>query len=80
MIFIYRSIHHIDEEKRISFARLKLEGHALNWWEIHMETLRMESDPLVTRWEEFKTIIKSQLYPIGYVEDQWIRWNYFKKR
>jgi hypothetical protein len=68
----YFSIHHIDEEKKISFSRLKLEGHALTWWEIHMETLRLEGDPLVTKWEDFKTLIKSQFYPIGYVEDQWI--------
>jgi hypothetical protein len=26
----YFSIHHIEEEKNISFARLKLEGHALS--------------------------------------------------
>jgi hypothetical protein len=44
-----------------------------------METLRLEGDP-VTRWEDFKTLIKSQFYPIGYVEDQWIRWHYFRKR
>ena len=40
----------------------------------------MEGDPLVTRWEDFKTLIKSQFYPIGYVEDQWIWWHYFKKK
>jgi hypothetical protein len=32
---VYFSVHHIDEEQNISFARLKLEGHALTWWEIH---------------------------------------------
>jgi hypothetical protein len=26
---VYFSVHHIDEEKKISFSRLKLEGHAL---------------------------------------------------
>ena len=26
---VYFSIHHIDEEQKISFASLKLEGHAL---------------------------------------------------
>jgi hypothetical protein len=26
---VYFSVHNIDEEKKISFARLKLEGHAL---------------------------------------------------
>jgi hypothetical protein len=45
-----------------------------------METLRLEGDPPVTKWEDFKTLIKSQFYPIGYVEDQWIHWHYFRKR
>jgi hypothetical protein len=38
---VYFSIHHIDEEKNISFVRLKLEGHYLIWWESHMDTLRL---------------------------------------
>jgi hypothetical protein len=61
---VYFSIHHIDEGKKISFSRLKLEGHALTWWEIHTKKLRLEGDPPVTRWEDFKTLIKSQFYPI----------------
>jgi hypothetical protein len=69
---LYFSVHRIDEEKKISFVRLKLEGHALTWWESHMKTLRLEGDPQVTKWEDFKTLIKSQFYHIGYVEDQWI--------
>ena len=55
----YFSVHHIDEEHKISIARLKLEGHALTWWESHTKTLRLEGDPLVTKWEDFKTLIKS---------------------
>jgi hypothetical protein len=47
---VYFIVHHIDEEKNISFTRLKLEGHALTWWEIHMETLRLKGDLKVTRW------------------------------
>jgi hypothetical protein len=45
-----------------------------------METLRLEGDPPVTRWENFKTFIKSQFYPIRYVEDEWIQRHYFKKK
>jgi hypothetical protein len=30
-----------------------------------METLRLEGDPPITKWEVFKTFIKSQIYPIG---------------
>jgi hypothetical protein len=33
---VYFSVHHIDEEYNILFARLKLEGHALTWWESHI--------------------------------------------
>jgi hypothetical protein len=36
----YFSVHHLDEEKNISFDILKLEGHALTWWEIHTKHLR----------------------------------------
>jgi hypothetical protein len=51
---VYFIIHYIDEEQKISFARLKLEVNALTWWEPHAKTLRMECDPPVTRWEDFK--------------------------
>jgi hypothetical protein len=74
------NVHHIDEGKNISFAILKLEGHALTWWEIQLEKNRLAGDLPVTRWEEFKILMKSQFHPIGYVEDQCIWWNYFKQR
>ena len=45
-----------------------------------METLRLEGEPLVTKWEDFKTLIKSQFYPIGYMEDEWIQWHYFRQK
>jgi hypothetical protein len=77
---VYFNVDHIDEEKNISFFRLKLEGHALTLWEIHMETLRLEGDPLVSKWDDFKSLVKSQFYHIGYVEDQWIRWHYFGQK
>ena len=54
---VYFSIHQIDKEQKISFARLKLEGHTLTWWERHTKALRLEGDLLVTKWEEFKTLI-----------------------
>jgi len=57
-----------------------LEGHALTWWESHTETLRLEGEARVTKWEDFKALIKSQFYPIGYMEDQWIQWHYFRQK
>lgn len=31
-----------------------MEGHDITWWEIHRETLRLDGDPIVTKWEVFK--------------------------
>jgi hypothetical protein len=77
---VYFIIHNIDEEKKKSFSQLKLEGHALNWWEIHRKTLRLEGDKPLAKWKVFKILIKSQFYPIGYVEDKCIYWKHFRKR
>jgi len=61
-------------------VQLKLEGHELNWWKSHTETLRLEGELLVAKWEDFKTLIKLLFYPVGYMEDQLIRWHYIRQR
>jgi len=76
---VYFSVDNIDVEKKILFGLLKLEGCALTWWKNHTRTLRLEGGLPITKWEDSKTLIKSQFYPIGYVEDQWIHWHYFRK-
>jgi len=48
---VYFDVHHIGEAQKISFAKLKLDSNALTWRESHTETLRLESDPPVTKWE-----------------------------
>jgi hypothetical protein len=68
LLEVYFSVHNIVEEQNISFSGLKLKGCSLTWWEIHIDRLTLEGDPLVTKWEAFKTLIKSQFYPIGYAE------------
>lgn len=55
---VYLSVYNIQQEQKMLFSHLKLEGHAQTWWKIHMKTLRLEGDSLVTRWEVFKTFIK----------------------
>lgn len=77
---VYFSVHHIEEENNISFAWLKLQVYSLTWWESRTKTLRLEGDPLLTKWDDFKTLIKLQFYPIEYVDDQWISSHYFKQK
>jgi hypothetical protein len=42
---LYFNFHHIEEDQKILFAILELVGHALTWWEIHTEIIRLEGYP-----------------------------------
>jgi len=59
---------------------LKLEGHALTWWDSDAVSRELGNEPLVIDWEVFKNMIKYQFYPIGYEEHQKIVWCYFIQR
>jgi len=43
---LYFNVHEIKEEHKNSFSQLKLEGHALNWWESNVKNLRLEAENL----------------------------------
>jgi hypothetical protein len=45
-----------------------------------METLRLEGDPPITKWEVFKMFINSYVYLIGYEENQWTHLDYFQHK
>lgn len=77
---VYFHVNHTQEEHKSSCAHLKLEVHALTWWESRMETLRMDVDPLMNKWKDFKTHIGSQFFHIKDVEEQWIQCNFFRQK
>jgi hypothetical protein len=64
-LYFYISFHNIKQEKNIPFSQLKLEGQALTWWEIYIETLRLEGDPPITMWEAFKTSLSPNFTLLG---------------
>ena len=53
---VYFNVHRVSEEHKITFSPLKLEGHAQILVEIYIETLRLEGDPPITKWEFFKNL------------------------
>jgi hypothetical protein len=65
---VYFSVYEVTTKQNISFARLKLEVHALTWWESDAVSRALGNEPPVTEWEVFKDMIKSHFYPIGYEE------------
>jgi hypothetical protein len=72
------NVHEVNGRQNIDFARLKLECHALIWWESDAVSRELGNKSPVIDLEVFKDIIKSQFYPIGYEEHQQIVWNYFR--
>jgi len=64
---IYGVVNDVD---KISFSRLNMSGHALVWWESHVETLNHEHFYEISSWNEFKELLRDQFYPLGYHNKQ----------
>ena len=76
---VYFNIHGITEEQKISFARLKMGGHPLVWWESYVETLRLSKEELISSWEDFKRLLREQFYPLGHEAKQIIKWQFYRQ-
>jgi hypothetical protein len=77
---VYFNVHEVTGKQKIAFSQLKLEGHALAWWESDAVGRELGNEPPLIDWEVFKDMIKAQFYPIGYEEHQKIVWHYFRQR
>jgi hypothetical protein len=71
---VYFGLYQIQETQQISFSHLKMTKHALLWWESYVDALRIGKNPMVMKWEDFKALLKSQFYPIGYEEEKLMKW------
>ena len=67
-------IYQIQETQQISFVRLKMTKHSLLWWESYVDVQRIGKKPMVMKWDDFKALLKSQFNPIGYEEEQLMKW------
>jgi hypothetical protein len=52
---VYFSVHEVSEAQRISFSHLKLEGHALTWWESDVIARRLGNEPPMKNWKCLRT-------------------------
>jgi hypothetical protein len=76
---VYFDLYQIQEMQQISFSRLKMTIHAFLWWECYVDALRIGKRPMVMKWEDFKALLKSQFYPIGYEEEKLMKWQYLRQ-
>jgi len=68
---VYFQIHGVvNDVDKISFSKLNMSGHALVWWESHLETLNHEHLSKISSWNGFKELLRDQFYPLGYHNKQ----------
>jgi hypothetical protein len=64
---VYFCVQQIDEEEvKVKFSSLRLEGTAVVWWERKLQD-RSKCGNLLSSWSEFKSAIRKQFYPLGYL-------------
>ena len=72
---VYFQIHGVvNDVDKISFSKLNMSGHALVWWESHLETLNHEHLSKISSWNGFKELLRDQFYPLGYHNKQLMKW------
>jgi hypothetical protein len=76
---VYFRVQHIDEEEvKVQLASLRLEGTTLVWWERKLQD-RSKCGNLLSSWSEFKSVIRKQFYPLGYLHKAMMEWKTLRK-
>jgi hypothetical protein len=76
---LYFRVQHIDEDEvKVKLASLQLEGTALVWWERKLEEIS-KCGNLLSSWSEFKSVIRNQFYPLGYLHKAMMEWKTLEK-
>nr|CAD1821363.1 unnamed protein product [Ananas comosus var. bracteatus] len=57
----YFDLYNYSNAKKVTFAKLKLVGHALTWWKATLQTTANEE----FNWSQFKRPIRQEFYPMG---------------
>jgi hypothetical protein len=71
---VYCRVQQIDEEEvKVKLASLRLEGTALVWWERKLQD-RSKCGNLLSSWLKFKSAIRKQFYPLGYLHKAMMEW------
>jgi hypothetical protein len=71
----YFSLYGFNDLQKITFVRVKMESHALVWWNAYVQAHGMHG----TTWDRFKELVRRQFYPVGYQDERWRMWLYLRQ-
>jgi hypothetical protein len=57
----------------VQLSSLRLEGTALVWWESKLHE-KSKCDNIFSLWSEFKSTLRKQFYPLGYLHKAMMDW------
>jgi hypothetical protein len=78
---VYCNVQQIkDEATKIRLASLRLEGTTLIWWKSKVQHGTQQVGKIFPSWHDFISVLRKQLYPLGYKEKALIEWKSLKLR
>jgi hypothetical protein len=76
---VYFNVQHIDEEEvKAQLYSLRLEGTIFIWWESKLQDIS-KCGNLFSSWSKFKSAIRKQFYPLGYLHKVMMEWKTLRK-
>jgi hypothetical protein len=76
---VYCCVQHIDEEEvKVQLTSFRLEGTYIVWWERKLQYIS-KCGNILSSWSEFKSVIRKQFYPLGYLHKAMMEWKTLRK-
>jgi hypothetical protein len=76
---VYCHVQHIDEEEfKVQLDSLQLECITLVWWERKLHDIS-KCGNLLSLWLKFKSAMRKQFYPLGYLHKAMMEWKTLRK-
>jgi hypothetical protein len=76
---VYCCVQHIDEDEvKVKLASLRLEGTTIVWWERKLQDIS-KCGNLLSSWSKFKSVIRKQFFPLGYLHKAMMEWKTLRK-
>ena len=75
----YCEHHQMEDDRRVGLAKMKLEGHARNFWRNQERLFRRQLKDQSITWAEMKRNLRDQYIPHSYQHQMMDEWSHLKQ-